>query len=201
VKHGDLRTMHGIGIEVYGGRCIVMIPAGSRTPVARGMTFTTVSDGQRAVEVRVVRCTSGAAGERGAVTDGRHAGVVGRFLVPGLGTGRRGEARIDIGISLDGDGTLRAWGADRSSGARQDATFPGMWALPPQARPRALAALARRVHGDLAGPEFEDSPGLREECRLVADLTGTGVGGAALAALAGEIESMKRSTASRPVSC
>ena len=52
-----VRTAQSIGIEVHGGRAIVLIPAGSRTPVARAMTFTTVADGQRAVEVRVVRCS------------------------------------------------------------------------------------------------------------------------------------------------
>jgi molecular chaperone DnaK (HSP70) len=56
VNQNEERTADSIGIEVHGGRAIVLIPAGSRIPVARAMTFTTVADGQRAVEVRVVRC-------------------------------------------------------------------------------------------------------------------------------------------------
>jgi molecular chaperone DnaK (HSP70) len=183
-------TAHSIGIEVHGGRAIVLIPAGSRTPVARAMTFTTVTDGQRAVEVRVVRC----AGE-----SARPSGVIGRFLVPGLRTGLRGEARIDIGISLDREGLIRAWGADRSTGARQEATFAGLWALAPQARPRALAELARRVDDELSRPEFESAPGLRNEAREMRDREGQDADGPALAALAGEIRSIHRSSAEPPV--
>jgi molecular chaperone DnaK (HSP70) len=193
-----VRTAHSIGIEVHGGRAIVLIPAGSRTPVARAMTFTTVADGQRAVEVRVVRCTA---------ETSRPAGVVGRFLVPGLRTGMRGAARIDIGISLDRQGVIRAWGVDRSSGARQEATFAGLWALPPRARPQALTALARRVDSELARPEFESRPSLRDERSLVGVRAGPGAesagyvdaDGEVLAALAGEIDSIRRSTADPPV--
>ena len=187
MNQNEERTADSIGIEVHGGRAIVLIPAGSRIPVARAMTFTTVADGQRAVEVRVVRCGPG-----------RPRGIVGRFLVHGLRSGRRGEARIDIGVSLDREGIIRAWGADRSTGTRQEAAFAGMWALAPEARPRALSALARRVKEELALPEFEESPGLRDEGRLLRGL-GNGDGGAVLAALAGEIDSLRRSTADPPV--
>jgi molecular chaperone DnaK (HSP70) len=189
-----VRTAQSIGIEVHGGRAIVLIPAGSRTPVARAMTFTTVADGQRAVEVRVVRCSTGGAA-RHPEDSARPSGVVGRFLVPGLRTGRRGQARIDIGISLDREGVIRAWGVDRSTGARQEATFAGLWALPPGARPRALSALAQRVDAELARPEFEGIAArnvMREPAEQEAD-------GPGLAALAGEIDSIRRSTAEPPV--
>lgn len=205
MNQNEERTADSIGIEVHGGRAIVLIPAGSRIPVARAMTFTTVTDGQRAVEVRVVRCET--AGSRllppagrlpSAAAQGRPSGIVGRFLVPGVRNGKRGEARIDIGISLDREGIIRAWGADRSTGMRQEAAFAGMWALAPESRPRALSALARRVNAELARPEFEDSPGLRNEGRLMREL-GKGDGGAGLAALAGEIDSLRRTTADPPV--
>jgi hypothetical protein len=221
-RNPSARTAHSIGIEVHGGRAIVLIPAGSRTPVARAMTFTTVADGQRAVEVRIVRCAPGDAECHDAKSAGyvdaksagyvdaksagyvgaesvRPSGVVGRFLVPGLRTGRRGEARIDIGISLDQEGVLRAWGADRSTGARQEATFAGLWALAHQARTQALSALARRVDVELAGTEFEDIPAFRNESVLIKASAGQGVNGPALAALAGEIDSIRRSTAEPPV--
>jgi molecular chaperone DnaK (HSP70) len=205
VNQNEERTADSIGIEVHGGRAIVLIPAGSRIPVARAMTFTTVADGQRAVEVRVVRC--GAPGSRGSSSAARQtpagqqglpSGIVGRFLVPGLRNGKRGEARIDIGISLDREGIIRAWGVDRSTGTRQEAAFAGMWALAPEARPGALSALARRVRAELARPEFEDSPGLRSESRLLRELARVD-GGSALAALAGEIDSRRRSRADPPV--
>ena len=144
-------TAQNIGIEVFagrdqphgaaratafsGGRAVILIAAGARLPAARAMTFTTVSDRQRAIEVRVVRCTA----------DARPSGMVGRFLLPGLCDGARGEARIDIGLSLDLGGVLRAWASDRATGARQEASFAGLWALGPELRPDACSQLARGV--------------------------------------------------------
>jgi len=183
VNDNELRTVHGIGIEVHGGRAIVLIPAGSRTPVARAMTFTTVTDGQLAVEVRVVRC--------GKESD-RPLGVVGRLLVPRVRTGRRGEARIDIGISLDRDGVLRAWGADRSSGVRQEATFAGLWALGLHARPGGLTArLTARARSRAPARE-----GLPDKGLAMSDAV---TDGSACAALAGEIDGLRRWTAEPPV--
>jgi hypothetical protein len=139
------RTVCDVGIEVHGGRAVVLIPRGSPAPMARSLTFTTVTDGQRNVEVRVVRCGQA----------GRPSGVVGRFLLPGVREGPRGRARIDIGLSLDREGILRAWAAERASVVRQEAAFPALWILTPGARIAAASALAERVPalGSDAGPE------------------------------------------------
>jgi len=205
-----VRTIQHIGIEVHGGSAVVLIPAGSRTPVARAMTFTTVADGQGAVEVRVVRCVGApdpaeaarraVTGERaaGRPASGRPAGVVGRFLVPGLRPGARGQARIDIGISLDRHGVIRAWGADRHTGARQEAAFPGLWALPPRSRPQALNRLAGLLEEYLEHPP-KDAGALKAEGRLLKAHAAEQGGGAFLAALAGEIDAVLRSTAHPPV--
>jgi len=209
------RTSQSIGIEVHGGRAIVLIPAGSRTPVARAMTFTTVADGQRAVEIRIVRCavdsqpryaadsapqrSAGSAEPGDAARPARPAGVVGRFLLPGLRNASRGDARIDIGISLDREGIIRVWGVDRSTGVRQEATFAGLWALATGARSGTLSALVRRVDAELARPEFEDAPRLRNEGRLLRELSDRRTDGPALAALAGEIDTIRRSTVEPPV--
>jgi hypothetical protein len=196
---------HDIGIEIHGGRAVVLLAEGSRTPCARAMTFTTVADGQRAIEIRVVR----------TAPSGSPSDVIGRFLLPGLRAGPRGEARIDIGLSLDREGVLRAWGVDRSSGARQEACFAGGWALAPESRPEALAALFRRVDNELdraVGAGGVPTGALRRErdglaawargCtaadgeRMAADCE------LALATLAGEMESLHRSFgAAVPVRC
>jgi hypothetical protein len=195
VNRNGATTTQSIGIEVHGGRAVVLIPAGSRTPVARAMTFTTVADGQRAVEVRVVRCSPmsgriGSASDRGAAAD-RPAGVIGRFLVPGLRAQPGGAARVDIGISLDRSGILRAWGVDRHTGARQEAAFPGLWALAADSRPRALSRMAARVAAEVSRSGGEVDEGLREEIRLLRPFAEDGAGGPFLAALLGEIESRR----------
>jgi hypothetical protein len=188
------RMAHDIGIEIHGGRAIVLLAEGSRTPCARAMTFTTVADGQKAIEIRVVR----------AAPSGRPADVIGRFLLPGLRSGPRGEARIDIGLSLDREGLLRAWGVDRASGARQEACFAGGWALEPAARPQALAALFRRVDNELdlgAGTSGALTGAARRDRRAAWALDRAAADNEritadcelALATLAGEMESLRRS--------
>jgi molecular chaperone DnaK len=197
------RTIHSVGIEVHGGRAVVLIPRGCRTPVARAMTFTTVADGQGAVEVRIVRCIPAGAGRAPWTAPAAHDpqisrpdGVVGRFLVPGLRPARRGEARIDIGVSLDREGVLRAWGRDRHTGALQAGTFPGSWALPPAARAAAASRLARRLEADL---EIRDEHGLRPEGRLLRRHAEEATGGPFLAALAGELDTPQRSAVQPPL--
>ncbi|HET6452154.1 MAG TPA: Hsp70 family protein [Spirochaetia bacterium] len=180
-------TTQHVGIEVYGGRAIPLIPAGSRLPAARAMTFTTVADGQGAVEVRVVRCTAAE----------RPAEVVGRFLVAGLRPGPGGTARVDIGISLDRDGVIRAWGVDRHTGSREEASFPGLWALAPTARPAAISRLGARAASNL--DQGMESRGLREEARLLAPLAASGHAGPFLAALLGEIETRRRTALEPPL--
>ncbi len=182
-------TTQGIGIEAHGGGAVILLPAGSMIPVARAMTFTTVADGQKAVEVRVVRCSA----------SGLPSGVVGRFLVAGLRPGPGGAARIDIGISLDREGVIRAWGVDRHTGMRQEAAFPGLWALAPESRPLAVSRLATRVAAELGRGDLEGARALREEARLLRPLAPQGGSGPYLAALLGEIASRRRTTIEPPV--
>ena len=189
MTHHGAYTAQNIGIEVHGGRAIVLIPAGSRLPAARAMTFTTIADGQRAVEVRVVRCT----------TAERPTGVVGRFLVAGLRPGPGGTARVDIGISLDREGVVRAWGVDRHTGSRQEAAFSGLWALAPQSRTPAQSRLSARLESELLRGDLVGARGLRDEARVLRPLAAEGTGGPFLAALLGEISCRRRSTLEPPL--
>jgi hypothetical protein len=192
------RTLHNVGIEVHGGRAIVLILAGWQIPVERAMTFTTVADGQRAVEVRIVRCALQRE-LRGTAFSARPTGVIGRFLLPCLRNGRRGDARIEVGISLDGAGVIRAWGVDRSTGTRQETMFAGLWAIVPEARSLAHAALSQRVGAAVARSGLQEGVRLRKEQRFLKDLTVQRASGHALVALAGEICAMGRSTAAPTV--
>ena len=69
-----VRAARSIGVEIYGGDVVVLIAEGSRTPVAHAMTFTTVADGQKAVEIRIVRRGPGLARRTGGedAGSGRH---------------------------------------------------------------------------------------------------------------------------------
>jgi molecular chaperone DnaK (HSP70) len=107
----------------------VLIPAGAAFPAEHEKPFTTVADGQRAVEVRVVRCSGG----------GKPFGLLGRFLLAGFRPGPRGAVRIDIGLAMDTAGIVRAWARDRETGAREECVFASTEVL------RPLAAFAGEV--------------------------------------------------------
>ena len=113
ISRAERTTGCALGIEVDGGRTVVLIREGAPIPAAGRMVFTTVADGQPAVEIPVVE-VSGLPPR--AVT-------IGRFLLAGFPVGRRGSPRIEVALALDEQGVLHARARDGSSGACQEVTF------------------------------------------------------------------------------
>ena len=166
-------TTCSLGIEIQGGQAVVLIPEGSRAPVARARTFTTVADGQRALEVRVIRCDPGR----------RPAGLIIRFLLAGIRAGRRGEARIEIGMALDSGCGLRAWAVesggnarstDAGSGARQEVFCSGFSAFPPDAKVKSLGRLFLHFFADSRILRSARQAGIRAEIEEITEWTRTG---------------------------
>ena len=108
-----LRSRCALGVGVDGGRTIVLIPEGAPIPAAGRMLFTTVADGQPAVEIPVVRVSG----------EPLRAVAMGRFTLSGFAAGRRGSPRIEVSLAIDERGTLRACACDTVSGASQEVTF------------------------------------------------------------------------------
>lgn len=154
-------TTCSLGIEIQGGRAVVLIPEGSLAPVARAQTFTTVADGQRALEIRVVRCDPWRS----------PAVLIVRFLLAGIRSGRRGEARIEIGMALDSGCGLRAWAAESESGARQEVFCSGFFAFPPDARVKSLARLLRHFSADNRILRSARQAGIRAEIEEITEWT------------------------------
>lgn len=117
-----------LGVEVDGGRTVILIRRGQRIPAAGRMMFTTVADGQPAVEIPVVQMSGSPP----------RAVTIGRFLLAGFPVGERGSARIDVALAVDERGVLHARARDLGSGACQEVTF----ARSPRVTPSG-SALAR----------------------------------------------------------
>ena len=113
IARAQRTTGCALGIEVDGGRTVVLIREGTPLPAAGRMVFTTVADGQPAVEIPVVE-VSGLP---------PRALTIGRFLLAGFRVGRRGSARIEVALALDERGVLHARARDGKSGAFQEVTF------------------------------------------------------------------------------
>ena len=161
------------------------IPEGSAAPRAEARTFTTVSDGQRAVEIRIVRCGGGRV---------RPEPIV-RFLLAGIRAGRRGEARIEIGLALEEGLMLRAWAAETGGSAREEIFFSGAPAVYPRGVGTDLLALLERgVRKD--GPRYRSArmQAIEAEAEKIAQGEwGSGFDRAlALQTLAGEMANLER---------
>lgn len=134
------RVRCGLGVGVDGGRTIVLIAEGAMIPATGRMLFTTVADGQPAVEIPIMR-VSGAP---------PRAVPIGRFILSGFAAARRGGPRIEVSLAIDELGILHARARDASSGAFQEVTFARGFPEEPGRVTRALsrggnrgAALAR----------------------------------------------------------
>jgi molecular chaperone DnaK (HSP70) len=186
-----VRTSRGLGIVILGGRAVVLMPEGTPAPFSRSRVFTTVTDGQRAVEIRVVACS----GERPMYPP------VARFLLAGIRRGARGQARIEIGLSLQADGLLHAWAAEFGGMAREEVFFPGIHFVD-GGSVDSLVSLMDRVCQDWpafspAGQKRHEAEEIREW--LTASLAGSRgeearvdvEGERALQTLAGEMASVK----------
>ena len=189
------RVARALGVVILGGRAVTLVPGGSHAPFSRSRVFTTVTNGQRAVEIRVVTC----GGERSI------SPPIARFLLAGIRRGVRGEARIEIGISLEAGGVLRAWAAEIGGMAREQIFFSATASVFAGAvSGDSIVSLMDRVCQDWpsfsqAGRKEHEAEEIREwlssspaELRRE-DACGRGFEGVlALQTLAGEIASAKR---------
>lgn len=100
-----------ISIEIDGGRVVVLVEEGTPLPAHARRLFTTVSDGQAAVDINIL--TSRASGFIS----------MGRFLLSGISNAHRGDPRIEIVVEVDIDGIVRASAYDMDTDASQAVTF------------------------------------------------------------------------------
>jgi molecular chaperone DnaK len=135
----DLRVSDALsrsfGLEIDGNDFITIIPKNSPVPVSRKRTFTTVADNQSSVEIHVLQGESRRASENLSL---------GRFLLSGIRTGKKGEPRIEVEFSIDSDEILQVRARDIDTGAEHDVTITSAdnAAEPSADRLRSLAARA-----------------------------------------------------------
>jgi molecular chaperone DnaK len=103
-----------LGVEIEGNEFVRLIEKNEPIPVKRERLFTTVSDGQPSVEIHVLQGEDVAASANLSL---------GRFLLTGIRSGKRGEPRILVAFELDADEILRVSARDADTGAEQDITI------------------------------------------------------------------------------
>jgi molecular chaperone DnaK len=107
-------TPLSLGIETLGGRFTVLIPRNTTIPVQKKEVFSTASDSQTSVDVRVLQ------GERPMASDNRELGI---FKLDGIPPAPRGIPQIEVAFDIDANGILTVSAKDKATSKEQRITI------------------------------------------------------------------------------
>ena len=107
-------TPLSLGIETLGGVTTRLIERNTTIPTKKSETFSTASDNQTSVEIRVLQ------GEREMARDNKAIGV---FHLVGLPPAPRGVPQIEVAFDIDANGIMNVAAKDLGTGKEQKITI------------------------------------------------------------------------------
>jgi molecular chaperone DnaK len=107
-------TPLSLGIETLGGVTTRLIERNTTIPTKKSETFSTASDNQTSVEIRVLQ------GEREMARDNKAIGV---FHLVGIPPAPRGVPQVDVTFDIDANGILNVSARDLGTGKEQKITI------------------------------------------------------------------------------
>jgi len=123
VLKGDVRdvllldvTPLTLGIETAGSVSTAMIPRNTTIPTRKAQTFSTFSENQPSVEIKVLQ------GERPMAHDNK---ILGTFHLDGIPPAPRGVPQIEVAFDIDANGILNVSAKDLGTGKDQKITITG----------------------------------------------------------------------------
>jgi molecular chaperone DnaK len=105
-----------LSIETEGSRATGMIERNTTIPAKKSQIFSTASDNQPAVDIRICQ------GERPMFSDNK---LLGNFRLDGIASARRGEPQIEVTFDIDANGILHVSAKDKQSGKEQKISIQG----------------------------------------------------------------------------
>jgi molecular chaperone DnaK len=103
-----------LGIETLGGVATALIPRNTTIPARKSQIFSTASDVQTSVDIKVVQ------GERPMAADNKS---LGNFILDGIPPAPRGVPQIEVAFDIDADGILHVSAQDKATGREQKITI------------------------------------------------------------------------------
>ncbi|MBE9143359.1 molecular chaperone DnaK [Planktothrix mougeotii] len=103
-------TPLSLGLETLGGVFTKIIERNTTIPTSRSQMFSTAVDGQTSVEIHVLQ------GERAMAKDNKS---LGKFLLNGIPSAKRGVPQIEVAFDLDANGILKVLAEDKGTGREQ----------------------------------------------------------------------------------
>ncbi len=107
-------TPLSLGIETLGGVFTKLIERNTTIPTRKSETFSTASDSQTSVEIKVFQ------GERSMAADNRLLGV---FQLVGIPPAPRGVPQIEVTFDIDANGILNVSAKDKATSKQQQITI------------------------------------------------------------------------------
>src|ERR1035437_2228347 len=107
-------TPLSLGVETLGGVMTKLIERNTTIPAKKSEVFSTASDGQTSVEIKVLQ------GEREMAGDNKLLGV---FSLVGIPPAPRGMPQVEVTFDIDANGILNVSAKDRGTGKEQKITI------------------------------------------------------------------------------
>ncbi|RLN42969.1 heat shock cognate 70 kDa protein [Panicum miliaceum] len=107
-------TPLSLGVETTGGAMTVLIPRNTSVPAKKERLFSTCSDNQDSVLIRVYE------GERASTRDNY---LLGRFELSGIAPAPRAALRIVVSFDVDENGVLNVSAEDKTTGQKKEITI------------------------------------------------------------------------------
>jgi len=123
VLQGDVKdvllldvTPLSLGLETLGGVMTVLIERNSTIPTSKSQVFSTASDSQPSVDIRIFQ------GERPIAKDNK---FLGNFQLDGLPPAPRGVPQVEVTFDIDANGIMNVKATDKATNKVQHITITG----------------------------------------------------------------------------